>query len=165
MRRIAATLALIVVIALPASAAAAPLSATQILDQRAKLDGQQVALIGEAIGDVLHADEGDVWLNVLSDGTALGVYLPAEMADAVHVLGDYRHAGDIVLVTGEYRRACDQHGGDMDIHATALEVVAPGSVTERPIEFWKFGLAGFGLVLTGASVLYARYKRRVTDGA
>ena len=165
MRRLAAILTLILVLAMPAAAIAAPLTAAEILDQRARLDGQQVTLMGEVIGDVLHADEGDVWLSVLSDGIALGVYIPAEMASAVNVLGDYQHKGDTVLVMGEFRRACIQHGGDMDIHATAIEVISPGFVIEHPIQFWKFGLAVFGLVLAGGSTLYARHNRRVTDGA
>lgn len=165
MRRLVSALALIVVLAVPAVAVAAPMTGTQILDQRAELDGLQVTLMGEVIGDVLHADEGGVWLSVLSDGTAIGVYLPVEMAERVSVLGDYRHAGDIVVVTGELRRACDQHGGDLDIHGTAIEIIEPGSVTEHPIEYWKFGLAGFGLALVGASALFAAYRRRMIDGA
>ena len=165
MRRLAAALVLIVVLAVPVVAVAAPMTATQILDKRAELDGRQVTLMGEVIGDVLHADDGDVWLSVLSDGTAIGVYLPTELAERVSVLGDYRHTGDIVVVTGELRRACDQHGGDLDIHGTAIEIIEPGSVTERPIEYWKFGLAGFGLALIGVSTFFAAYRRRMIDGA
>ncbi len=144
----------------PLGALAATQSATSILTDRAALDGTVVSLEGEAIGEMLRADPGAVWVNVLSDGTALGVYVPTTDAGAVTVFGDYTHTGDIVRVTGVFNRACDQHGGDMDIHATQIEVVTPGSPREREVAIWKLGLAAAGFALAGASAYQSRRRRR-----
>lgn len=144
----------------PLSVGAATRSATSILSDRAELDGTVVSLQGEAIGEALRADPGSVWVNVLSDGTALGVYLPTADAGVVTVFGDYVHTGDIVRATGVFNRACDQHGGDMDIHATHIEVVTPGFPREHSVELWKLGLAAAGLALAGASAYHSRRRRR-----
>lgn len=140
------------------------LSAIAILNDRVALDGKTVALEGEVIGEALHADEGGVWLSVLSAETAMGVFIPAGMAEPITTFGDYKHTGDTVRVVGEFNRACNQHGGDMDIHAESLIVVAPGERREHPVELWKFGLAFLGFATAGASYAYTRWKRRVIEG-
>ncbi len=168
MRHLAVVLTIALVFASPAGAGASQdtkmLTGTSILDQRAALDGTSVTFEGEAIGEALHADNGGVWLSVLSDGTALGVYLPADQAEVIETYGDYNHTGDTVRVSGEYHRACKQHGGDMDIHATSIEVVARGSVQEHPIDSRKAIIAAAGFVVAGASAAYARRKRRIIEG-
>ena len=47
--------------------------------------------------------------------------------------GTYRQSGDRVLITGIFHRACPDHGGDVDIHATDLHLVAKGLATSHDI--------------------------------
>ena len=47
--------------------------------------------------------------------------------------GTYRQSGDRVQITGIFHRACPDHGGDVDIHATALHLVAKGQSTSHDI--------------------------------
>ncbi|PKQ36893.1 MAG: hypothetical protein CVT59_10420 [Actinobacteria bacterium HGW-Actinobacteria-1] len=150
--------------AFASSADARPLTATSILAGRAALDGTMVAFEGEAIGEMLHTSDDSVWLSVLSDGTALGVYLPEQLAEQIAMFGDYDTTGDTVRVAGEFRRACDEHGGDMDVHAVSLEVIAPGADREHPVEFWKLGLAAVAFGVAAAGTFYSRRRRLVVEG-
>ncbi|MDZ4655724.1 MAG: hypothetical protein U1F44_07605 [Coriobacteriia bacterium] len=124
------------------------------------LDGATVRFSGEVVSERLRADETHVWLNVLGDGVAMGVYMPAELAEKVTTFGDYSSSGDLVEVTGVYNEACDKHGGDMDVHATSLELVTPGSEHEHRPQSWK-GIVGVaGLI---AAFLQSRRFHRMRD--
>lgn len=127
-------------------------------------DGQLVVFTGEAIGEALRAPGGKVWVNVLG-GSAIGVVVDRGLADAVGTWGDYHNAGDNVHVTGTFNVACDEHGGDMDVHATALKVIEAGFPRAHPID-WRKGLVGLaGLVVAFLAVLRGRRIRAEQEGA
>lgn len=120
----------------------------------ASLDGTTVRLEGEVISEQLAGGEGHVWVNVLFGDAAIGVWMPEEMAADIEVLGDWQHVGDTVAVTGVFHVACDQHGGDLDIHATDVTLLERGSEQRRPVAYWKLGVAA-----AGALVAYLGYRR------
>jgi len=62
-----------------------------------------------------------------------------------------------VKIRGTFNAACAEHGGDMDIHATSLEVVTPGRVVREPVKFVKLGIALALLAL--AATLWVAYRR------
>lgn len=96
-------------------------------------DQKPIVIEAEVILEVLERDDY-AWINV-NDGTnAIGVYLPIEMTKDLDVFGDYNHIGDKVLIEGVFTRNCDEHGGEIDIHATSLTIVEEGYVVERI--FW-----------------------------
>jgi len=51
---------------------------------------------------------------------------PGRPAARVTHAGGRLARGDTVEVTGVLHRACPQHGGDLDLHATRLEVLTTG---------------------------------------
>ncbi|MBN2821570.1 MAG: hypothetical protein JXR33_00050 [Coriobacteriia bacterium] len=164
MRRAVIPLAVIVaftVALVPATAFGAQVptdvTAAELTSLTQDLDGAMVRLSGEVVSEALHSDGEGVWLNVLSDGTAIGVYMPAEMAEAVTTFGDYRHNGDVIEVVGVYNEACDEHGGDLDVHATELRVIEPGSPREQSVDTWKGIVGVLGLIV--AFVLSRRFRR------
>ncbi len=169
MRTLIVLVAVSLVFACPSGAFASsadgdPLNATTILAGRAELDGKTVTFEGEAIGELLHAGDDGAWLSVLSEGTALGVYLPEKMAESITRFGDYENTGDTVRVSGEFRRACDEHGGDLDVHAVSLEVIAPGVTRDHPVKPWKVGVSAMAFGVAGAGTLYSRRRRLVVEG-
>lgn len=175
MRRLAFALALAVaVFALPASAMAEAVSSTRLIEAPALWDGHSITFTGEAIGEAMTRGD-EVWLHLNDDayagetteeGAALSGYnsgqaavVSPELARAVTVFGDYRHRGDLVEVSGTFNAACAEHGGDMDIHVTALRVIRPGAAVEDPPETWKLALlaaAALFAAATGAAFAYRR---------
>lgn len=122
------------------------------------LDGTQVVVEGEAIGESLSARGGGRWINISRDTTGLGIWVTDEMAALVEHYGAHHHNGDIVRVTGTVNIVCDRHDGEFDVHAESLEVVQRGGPREMEIQPYK-GIAGaVGLFL--ALVLYRWYQLR-----
>lgn len=165
MRRVLAVLLAVAVVACaPASAFGAdaivdvtPASLASLVEE---LDGATVRFSGEVVSETLRADESHVWLNVLQGGVAMGVYLPAEMAETVTAFGEYSQTGDQIQVIGVYNEACDEHGGDMDVHAAEILVIAAGSPREQRPELWKGAVGLVGLL---AAYLQLRRFRRMRD--
>lgn len=108
------------------------------------LDGSTIKTQGEAIGERLRAQGGGFWINILYEGSAIGIWVPVELAEAVNIFGDYHQNGDVVRVTGVVNVACDTHGGEFDVHASSIAVVEPGGPRDNPVQVWKgvIGLAG-----------------------
>jgi hypothetical protein len=81
------------------------------------------------------------------------------MLEPVRFLGSYKCKGDTVEVEGIFNRACNEHGGELDIHAARLNVIRGGfEVTER-FEIWKTALAAF-LFLSTLAIL-AMFRKRI----
>lgn len=135
------------VCALPARAlgAVSPgLTGADLVVADSGLDGTEVTFEGEVVSEALSGGNGFAWLNVLSGGVAVGVWAPDAMTGAVESFGTWSRSGDTVRVTGTLNEACDAHGGDLDVHASAIAVISPGELRDHPIEYWKLvpGLAG-----------------------
>jgi hypothetical protein len=148
----------IALMAVPARALAAepPIGAdgVSLTSMRDVADGAAVTFEGEVISEVMRGDGGHVWVNVLSAGVGIGVWMPADLAEELRTFGDWHHTGDTVRVTGVLNHACDRHGGDLDVHASAVQVLTYGSERERQPQWWK-AAAGLG----GLVVAYAGLRR------
>lgn len=95
-------------------------------------DGQQVTVEGEAIGEVLKRSEY-AWVNI-NDGTnAIGIWLKSDDAKKIAYFGDYKHVGDTIRITGTFSRDCKEHGGDVDIHNSNIEIISKGYAVDEEI--------------------------------
>ncbi len=169
MRRFLACIALsVAVLALGAaplfaSFADEPLSPAEVVDIDRALDGIELTVEGEAIGEHLRALGGGRWVNLLGDEVGLGIWVTDEMAARIENFGDYRQNGDFVRVVGTVNIACDQHGGEFDVHAASLEIVSRGDARPQNIQPIKgvVGIAGL-IVAFGLWRLYqSRRDRRM----
>jgi hypothetical protein len=144
-------------------AAAAPLAVdtTRLSQGEAALDGATVRFSGEAIGEALKAGGDYRWVNVLADGVAIGVFTPQELVGDIDGYGDWDRTGSIVEVTGVYNVACEQHGGDLDVHATDVRVTRRSIARTHPVRPYKaivaFLAAAVGIAL---ALRYRTLKRR-----
>lgn len=147
--------------AAPAVALGESVTAAGVVAMGEARDGEQVVLEGEALGESLRA-RGGAWVNVLSGGTAVGVWMTAEQAAQVETFGDYKHRGSWLLVTGEYHYACDQHGGDLDVHAAEVSVIDLGAHVDHPFRWIKaaVGLTALSIALWQFQALRAQRRRR-----
>lgn len=151
-------------------------SSGRLVDAPKKYDGQTIEFQGEVIGEAMVRGD-NVWLHLNDDAymyrnveegapldgynSGMPVWLPKEEADRVRVFGDYKHEGDVVEVVGVFNAACAMHGGDMDIHATDLNVVLEGRRAEDPVKPWKIPLV-IGLAVVVALAFVAQ--RRLDHG-
>lgn len=135
-------------------------SGRELTENSSKFDGRVVKFQGEVIGVMIRDDFA--WVNVLDHGFAVGVWCRAEDAKKISIIGDYRHVGDIVVVTGIFHMACPEHGGDMDIHADSFTVLTAGREIHRPLNLtlltMSVVLAAFAAVLL-VSLRYIRKER------
>lgn len=158
--RTAGVLSLLFCFALVLPSPVGAVTSADIVALTAENDGDRVVFEGEAIGDILDGGKDHSWVNVLSGGTALGVWMPTE-AVPVETLGKYGVRGDTLRVTGVLNVSCAKHGGDFDVHADSIELVRRGGSVEDPVGWWKLGVAAVaGVAALGQSLLYRRRRLR-----
>lgn len=165
-RAIPVVLLTTLLVAMPAGALAIEsgtvTSGAELASADSGLDGQTVTLEGEVVSELLRGGDGHVWVNVLSEGVAIGVWAPTNLTEDLTVFGNWGHDGDRISVTGVFNEACDVHGGDLDVHAASITLVAAGEPRENPVALWKLGVALGGIAL--ALVLYWRSQRVQEEG-
>ena len=146
-------------------------SSADLVEHPQEWDGKTIVFVGEAVGEVMvrgdhawtHLNDDAYMLANAGEGAVLAgynsgmpVWAAADLAAYIRMLGDHKHQGDIVRVEGVFNAACAEHGGDMDIHATALSVVQPGHVVQDPVQprkvMWLVGLAVLAAAVIGAEL-------------
>ena len=167
MRRLATVLAVTAVllgVATPATATAPPLSLStkEIVSLPPSEGGLDVTMEGEAILAALRSDEGHVFVNLLQDDTAVGVWMSRVQADRIDGFGRYGRSGTFLRVEGVVNVACAQHGGDLDVHAARVEVVSPAQ--EAGLVLVPPSRIAIGVGVVAAAViewgLFTRLRRR-----
>ena len=121
-------------------------TSNDLIENALSLDGATVSYTGELIGDILK--RGDhTWLNVSDGNNAMGVWVETAQLGEITTPGRYGEHGDELRVTGVFHRACAEHGGDMDLHATQIELLQAGYPTAHRVQPWQLVAA---LVFTAA---------------
>lgn len=108
----------------------------ELIDNGKEYDTKTITVQGEAIGELLERGENS-FLNINDGTSAMGIFLRTEDGEMVNCYGDYHNIGDTVKVQGVFHRACDEHGGDMDIHCNSIELVSKGYGRTHKINKWK----------------------------
>lgn len=153
-------------------------SSSELVESPAEFDGDTIIFTGEVIGEMM--TRGDMaWLHLNDDayrdrnveeGAPLGgynsgmaVWIPLESTKGELTFGDHEHEGDVVRISGTFNAACPEHGGDMDIHASSLEVVTPGHRVDDPVSPAKVVWAIVLSMIALAAFLADRLRARVAD--
>jgi hypothetical protein len=89
-------------------------------------DDRNIIVQGEVLGDLMRRGEF-VWLNLLDGGVAIGVWAREKDLPPIGYKGGYWAKGDFLRVEGLFHRACPDHGGDLDLHASSIVVVQKGT--------------------------------------
>jgi len=131
-------------------------SGKALIENSAGFDGKTVTFRGEVVGVMMRGNFA--WVNVLDNEVAIGVWCRAEDARKVSVIGDYRHDGDTVEVTGTFHMACPEHGGDLDIHADNFTVAAAGRELDKPPSLL---ITAFSVILVAAAIFVVFSLRRI----
>ncbi|MBK5211515.1 MAG: hypothetical protein JJE36_04290 [Coriobacteriia bacterium] len=154
-------------------------SSSALIETPKKFNGKVIEFTGEAVGErmVRNAGQGmkGAWIHLNDDaymtrgveagggfngynsGMAIWVE-PASLTKAIEHYGRYKQNGDIVRITGTFNAACAEHGGDMDIHATKIEIVQSGKTITHKVYAWKLISAIF-LVMLALAMLAINRRR------
>lgn len=138
-----------------------------LVENAKALDYQTVTIQAEAIGEILERGEY-AWINVNDKSNAIGVYVPISEAQKITYFGDYFHEGDTLLITGVLYNACQEHGGELDIHAKTITVVSVGQRFDKPIDSQKALIfIGFALLASVIGVYFYQVAKpkRIRDAS
>lgn len=170
------SLAIFLASGVPAAAEAAPgdevVTTNNLIQDMARYDGKVVTLQGEAVGDLMVRGQ-HAWITVNDDrysnrsieeggelvgmsNSGIGVWVNAEDGRRVEIYGGYKYKGSVVRVTGVFHRACEQHGGDTDIHADTVVVLQKGYPFSHPFKWMELLTV---IVLAGAILVLWRLLR------
>jgi hypothetical protein len=118
-----------------------------LINNAKQYDGKTIIYKGEVIGDVMIRGEY-AWLHVNDGIIAIGIWTPKMMIQDIGYIGSYHKKGDTVEVSGTFHRSCLEHGGDLDIHAQTIKIIALGATVNSPINQRKiyFGLSSLIVV-------------------
>lgn len=138
-----------------------------LLDSGRELDGKNVQVEGEAIGDILSSsrDAEMRWVtlkpkNALTNET-IAVWMSRENSEKISHLGRYNVEGTVLSVEGVLNTVCPEHEGQTDVHAHAVVLVSEGAVYQEKFEIALF-IPGILAVLAGLvfMALYYSVRRR-----
>lgn len=135
----------------------------ELIDRAKDYDGQPVVYEGEVVGDILYRGEF-AWLAVFDGSNTIGCYVTRAQAEEITFVGGYGKRGDTVRIEGVFHRACAEHGGDLDIHATTVTVITAGTEIAMPSSKTTLILA-CALPLPAAALLFLVWKRRAPQRA
>ncbi|WML37899.1 hypothetical protein [Clostridium sp. OS1-26] len=128
-----------------------------LIEKSKEFNGKVVTIKAESIGEPLIRGNFS-WINV-NDGTnAIGIYMKNEDVQKIYKYGNYKEKGDIIEVTGIYKRNCEQHGGDVDIHADSVKILERGYIKEQPINKERRDIA-FILMISTISLVSIFYRK------
>lgn len=127
----------------------------QLIEQAPDVNETTVILEGEAILEPLERGEY-VWININDRSGALGLWMSADLADRVSRYGKYDMRGDLLRIEGVFYRACEEHGGDMDVHVRTLSVIKAGYPIKHPVDVWRFTIAVILGLCALATVVFHR---------
>ena len=129
-----------------------------LIDHAKDYDNQTIVYEGEVLGDILY--RGDhAWLAVFDGNNTIGVFVTAEQAKQITVVGGYGKHGDTIRIEGVFHRACAEHGGDLDLHAASVTVIAEGMRLSMTPSRLTVVLAA-ALPLPAAGLLFLVWKKR-----
>ncbi len=112
------------------------ISSAELINNAKLYDGKVVSYEGEVIGDIMK--RGDyTWINVNDGKNAIGIWVNSVLARDVSYAGSYKSVGDGIEVTGVFRRACPEHGGDLDIHAQSIRKTGAGRQLQEKLNVDK----------------------------
>lgn len=133
-------------------------NSNDLIDHAKDYDQTTVVYEGEVVGDILY--RGDfAWLNVSDGNNTIGVYVTVAQASEISLVGRYGVQGDTIRVEGEFRRACAEHGGDLDIHASSVVRISAGQRVPMPLSRLTTILS-IALPVPAALFLLLVWKRR-----
>lgn len=135
-------------------------SLNDLIENGKNFDKKQIVVKGEAIGEPLSRNNY-TWININDKTSAMGIYMDNEDAKKVEDYGGYNKKGDSIKVTGQFNRACKEHGGDMDIHSNKVEIIKKGETLNNVFPKYKIFISTISsiIVLVLGYIIYKKKRK------
>jgi hypothetical protein len=131
-----------------------------LINNAKQYDKKTVSYQGEAIGEIMV--RGDrAWVHVNDGIIAIGIWAPKTMTDNIRYIGNYAQTGDIVEVVGTFHRACLEHGGDLDIHASEIRKITSGRSISQPVSRKKIRIGAYSLMFVMLFIALERLPQKI----
>lgn len=114
-----------------------------------EMDGKEVIIQGEVIGDIMPRQKGYLWFNLQDSTGVMGVWVQGVLAREIIVAGDYNYHGDLVEVSGVFARADRELGGETCLRAQSIDILKHGHKIEHALNPIKIKIAAVLAVLAG----------------
>ncbi len=134
-------------------------SSTELINNAKLYDGKTIVYTGEVIGDIM-ARGNFAWINANDGQNAVGIWAGRGLAKEIIYTGSYKSRGDVIEVKGVFHRACLEHGGDLDIHAQALQRIVKGIAFRDRIDTYKRNLVILLLGVLCLVLILSRLRRK-----
>lgn len=115
-------------------------SSSTLIEKAKEFNNQNVVYRGEIIGEMMCRKDG-CWLNLNDGNFSLGIWVPKELNFSPHYLGGYKTRGDNIEVEGIFHSACVEHLGEMDIHASKINLIKEGRLLKEKLNREKINFA------------------------
>lgn len=150
MRRWLAGATAVLIAGLPAAAwGTEEATVFELIESGAEMQGQEVVVTGELVGDYGFRNDGWMWTQLNGDAyvaapireggpaaggnTGIGIRMPHAMGEGLDPPGGYRQRGPVVRVTGAWRYHDPQRQGESYLEAQTLVVIERGRpLHQRP---------------------------------
>lgn len=152
---------------MPMSAGAAEIPVSEVVENAAELEGKELTVEGELVGDYGNRNDGSTWSQLNDDvyvddpiaegGTSIGanigigVRIPTDLMADLGPPGGYRNRGPVVRLTGTWMYHDPQRQGESYLQVESLSVVEPGRRLDGGIN-WITSMVG-ALLIASAGTL------------
>lgn len=132
------------------------LSSSDLISKAKDYNEKTVVYEGEVVGEIM-ARGSHAWLNCNDGSSALGIWAPKDLIGNFFT-GNFKTTGDTIRVTGIFNRACAEHGGDLDIHASSITILKSGNKIDHPV---TKRTADIALILSIAALTAILLQRKI----
>ncbi|WMJ79366.1 hypothetical protein RBU49_10740 [Clostridium sp. MB40-C1] len=98
---------------------------SNLVENNKSLDGKYITVKGEAIGEPMKRGN-HTWINISDGSTSIGIWMENAQAEKVITFGSYKNKGDIIKTKVLFNKSCNEHDGEIDLHASQVQVIENG---------------------------------------
>lgn len=78
------------------------------------------------------------WISVNNGTNTIGIWLKPSDTARITNLGDYKHIGDTVLISGIFSKNSVNHAGEVEIDTSSLKIVREGHAVKEQFTHINF---------------------------
>lgn len=124
----------------------------ELINDSSFYDGKTVHVKGEVLLEALERKDY-AWVNMNDGSNAMGVVMPLEATKKIALYGDYKTKGDTLEIEAVFHRACNEHGGDMDLHFVRMIAITKGGPIEHEVGSQRIILGILAIIAAVLSIL------------